>query len=158
MLVGLGIAPASDFATGLHRSEDGGIVVDAAMRAAAHVFAAGDVARFPLGGQDQLRVEHWRVAQQHARIAAAGMLGEVARLDRTPFFWTYHYGKRYEYFGLAQELDRVDVDGDLDAGDFLARLIHQDEIVGIVACGREAETAALIDRQGFANGVAPHTG
>ncbi len=158
VLVGLGIAPASDFATGLHRSEDGGIVVDAAMRAAAHVFAAGDVARFPLGGQDQLRVEHWRVAQQHARIAAAGMLGEVARLDRTPFFWTYHYGKRYEYFGLAQELDRVDVDGDLDAGDFLARLIHQDEIVGIVACGREAETAALINRQGFANGVAPHTG
>ena len=158
VLVGLGIAPASDFAAGLHRSEDGGIVVDAAMRAAAHVFAAGDVARFPFGGRDQLRVEHWRVAQQHARIAAAGMLGQVARLDQPPFFWTYHYGKRYEYFGLAQELDRVDVDGDLDAGDFVARLIHQDDIVGIVACGREAETAALITRQRFSGDGGPRAG
>ena len=147
VLVGLGIAPASGFATGLAKTEDGGIIVDAGMRAAAHVFAAGDAARFPLGAQEQVRVEHWRVAQQHARVAAAGMLGRAAQLDQPPFFWTYHYGKRYEYFGVAQDLDRVEVEGDLDAGDFLARLIHRDETVGIVACGREAETAALITRQ-----------
>ncbi len=158
VLVGLGIAPASGFASGLQRSEDGGIVVDAAMRAADRVFAAGDVARFPLGAQDQVRVEHWRVAQQHARVAAAGMLGQVARLDQPPFFWTYHYGKRYEYFGLQQDLDRVDVDGDLDAGDFLARLIRHDEVVGIVACGREAETATLITGQRFADGGGPRAG
>ena len=149
VLVGLGIAPASGFATGLATTEDGGIVVDSAMRAAPGVFAAGDAARFPLGAREHVRVEHWRVAQQHARIAAAGMLGQHARLDQPPFFWTYHYGKRYEYFGIAQDLDRVEVEGDLDAGDFLARLIHHDEVVGVVACGREAETATLITRQRF---------
>ncbi len=158
VLVGLGILPASGFASGLRRTEDGGIVVDAAMRAADHVFAAGDVARFPLGAREQVRVEHWRVAQQHARIAAAGMLGQVARLDQPPFFWTYHYGKRYEYFGLSQDLDRVEIDGDLDAGDFLVRLMHQGEVVGIVACGREAETAALITRQRFAGLGGPSSG
>ncbi len=154
VLVGLGIAPASGFATGLRTTEDGGIIVDASMRAAPGIFAAGDVARFPIGAHEQVRVEHWRVAQQQARIAAAGMLGRIARLEQPPFFWTYHYGKRYEYFGLSQELDRVDVEGDLEAGDFLARLIRHDEIVGIVACGREAETAALITRQRFADGGA----
>ena len=153
VLVGLGIAPATDFADGLQKTEDGGIVVDAGMRAAEGVFAAGDVARFPFGGRDGVRVEHWRVAQQHARIAAAGMLGQASRLEQLPFFWTYHYGKRYEYLGYPQDsgdrhsdqmhFDQVHIEGDLDSGDFLARLTRDGDMVGVFACGREAATAAL---------------
>ncbi len=148
VLVGLGIAPATDFADGLQKTADGGIVVDAGMRAAEGVFAAGDVARFPFGGRDGVRVEHWRVAQQHARVAAAGMLGQASRLEQLPFFWTYHYGKRYEYLGYPQDsdqmhFDQVHIEGDLDAGDFLARLTRDGELVGVFACGREAATAAL---------------
>jgi NADPH-dependent 2,4-dienoyl-CoA reductase/sulfur reductase-like enzyme/nitrite reductase/ring-hydroxylating ferredoxin subunit len=148
VLVGFGITPATGFATGLDTTDDGGIVVDAGMRAAGDVFAAGDLARFPFDGHANVRVEHWRVAQQQARIAAAGMLGRAAGLHPMPFFWTYHYGKRYEYLGLPQvpgqaPLDDVQVDGDLDAGEFLARLMRDGRVVGIVACGREAETASI---------------
>ena len=161
VLVGLGVTPATDFADGLRKTEDGGILVDAGMRAAEHVFAAGDIARFPLGGRDGVRVEHWRVAQQHARIAAASMLDQKAGQEASqdagdapvplPFFWTYHYGKRYEYLGIPQDsdpmhFDQVHIEGDLDAGDFLARLTRDGEMVGVFACGREAETAALSAR------------
>ena len=150
VLAGLGIAPATGFASGLPRTQDGGIVVDAAMCATGHVFAAGDAARFPLGGHDNQRVEHWRVAQQHGRVAAAGMLGRAAPPPQTPFFWTYHYGKRYEYVGHPQEFDQVEIDGDFEAGDFLARLCQGGALVGLVACGREAQTAAMIARPPFA--------
>ncbi len=152
VLLGLGITPATGFAAGLDQTADGGIVVDAGMRAGMDVFVAGDAARFPLGDRANQRVEHWRVAQQHARIAAAGMLGQTAHAPPTPFFWTYHYGKRYEYIGHPKEFDQVHVDGDLDAGDFLARLRHGDTLVGVVACGREAQTASMIADQPFATG------
>ena len=157
VLAALGVEPATGFAatsepggSGLEKTEDGGIIVGADLRAAEGVFAAGDVARFPLGDQTRQRVEHWRVAQQHARVAARGMLGQAARLERMPFFWTYHYGKRYEYLGHPQQFDQVQLDGDLDAGDFLARLTANGRTVGIVACGRETETAFLIDRPDLA--------
>ena len=150
VLAGLGITPATGFASGLARTPDGGIIVDGAMRAADGVFAAGDVARFPLGGHDNQKVEHWRVAQQHGRAAAAGMLGRAAPPPQTPFFWTYHYGKRYEYIGHPQEFDQVEIDGDFEAGDFLARLRQGGALVGLVACGREAQTAAMIARPPFA--------
>ncbi len=149
ILAGLGITPATGFAGSLERTEDGGILVDSSMRAADGVFAAGDAARFPFGGGAGLRVEHWRVAQQLARIAAAGMLDQPTQAVQTPFFWTYHYGKRYEYLGHPKDFDRVDIDGDLDGGEFLARLNLGDRLVGVVACEREAETASLIATHRF---------
>ena len=152
VLLGLGIAPATGFASGLERTEDGGIVVDAAMRAAEGVFAAGDCARFPLGAEPRQRVEHWRVAQQHARIAAAGMLDQKAPALPAPFFWTYHYGKRYEVLGHPREFDQVQIDGDFGEGDFLARLTQRGDLVGIVACGREEQTASMIASRPFSPG------
>lgn len=148
VLVGIGVDPATGFADALEKTEDGGIIVGTDMRATGMVFAAGDIARFPLGSRSQVRVEHWRVAQQHARRAARGMLGQACEVAPIPFFWTYHYGKRYEYLGHPRDFDQVHIDGDLDAGDFLARLLHHGETVGIVACGRETETAFLIAQPG----------
>nr|WP_321984363.1 FAD-dependent oxidoreductase [uncultured Lichenicoccus sp.] len=143
VLVGYGVHAATSFAATLDLAPDGGIRVGADMRAAKRIFAAGDVARFPLGATDAVGIEHWRVAQQHARVAARNMLGGDARYEQPPFFWTYHYGKRFEYLGHARGFDRLEIDGDLDGGEFLARQYVGSQVVGIVACQREAETAAL---------------
>ncbi len=143
VLVGYGVHPATAFAASLDLAPDGGIRVGADMRATDRIFAAGDVARFPLGTADAARIEHWRVAQQHARVAARGMLGGDARFEQPPFFWTYHYGSRFEYLGHAEAFDRVEIDGNLAGGTFLARQYEGGRVVGIVACQREAETAAL---------------
>ena len=113
------------------------------MRAADGLYAAGDVACFPLGGQPT-RIEHWRMAQQQARIAARNMLGRATAFEDVPFFWTYHFGKRYEYLGHAPRWDRIHIDGSLSGHRFVALLLKADQVVAVVGCQREADTARLI--------------
>jgi NADPH-dependent 2,4-dienoyl-CoA reductase/sulfur reductase-like enzyme len=145
VIIGVGVQPATDFLQGVDRTEDGGIKVDRGMRAAEGLYVAGDAASFPFG-ETLLRIEHWRVAQQHARVAARNMLGETAEYDAVPFFWTYHYGRRFEYLGHASEWDEVVVDGSLAAQNFLAFLVSGGMVAAVVACQRERDTARLADR------------
>lgn len=147
VLAGVGVQPATGFAAGLlaeegRLAEDGGLIVDRGMRVRDGIFAAGDAARFPFG-DITLRIEHWRVAQQHARVAARNMLGGDARFEQAPFFWTYHYGRRFEVHGHPGAIDRVEIIGELDAQDFVARLFRGDTLVGLVGCQRDTELAAL---------------
>jgi NADPH-dependent 2,4-dienoyl-CoA reductase/sulfur reductase-like enzyme len=105
----------------------------------------GDCASFPFNG-DQIRIEHWRVAQQHGRIAAANIAGTFSCYDAVPFFWTYHFGKRFEYIGHPRGWDRIHLDGDLSAQNFVALQVQNEYVVGIIACQRERMTAILIER------------
>ena len=145
VLVGIGVDPATTFIEGLDLAQDGGIDVDATMQAAAGIYAAGDVARFPLNG-GAARIEHWRVAQQQARIAARNIVGQPARYEGVPFFWTYHFGKRFEYLGHATHWDEVVVEGSLDDQNFVALLGDKGLVVGVLACERERATCLLLDR------------
>jgi len=104
---------------------------------------------FPLHeDQEPVRVEHWRVAQQHARIAAENMCGARHRYVGVPYFWTYHFGKRFEYLGHASEWDDIAIDGDLEQQQFVALYVKDDRVVAVLACEREAQTARLIDAMG----------
>ena len=142
VLAGVGVRPATDFAAALERADDGGLEADAGLRVADGVYAAGDCVRFPFG-TERIRVEHWRVAQQHARVAARNMLGGDARFEQPPFFWTYHHGKRIEVHGHPDRFDRVEIDGDLDEMAFVARQFRDGALVGLVGCDRDGELAAL---------------
>jgi NADPH-dependent 2,4-dienoyl-CoA reductase/sulfur reductase-like enzyme/nitrite reductase/ring-hydroxylating ferredoxin subunit len=144
VVVGAGVAPVTDFVNGVEKAKDGGILVDAGMRAAESLFVAGDCARFPYHG-NRVRIEHWRVAQQHARVAAQGMIGNAATYEGVPFFWTYHYGKNIEYLGHADHWDELHIDGDIEAQDFAAFQMLDGIVAGVVACGRETATARLIE-------------
>jgi apoptosis-inducing factor 3 len=146
VIVGTGVRPATDFIHGIALADDGGVPVDKAMRAAPDLFAAGDIAQFPLPRANaRVRIEHWRVAQQHARIAAKNMAGGDETYSGVPYFWTYHFGKRFEYLGHANAPDDVVIDGDLDAHAFIAYLIKDGYVAAIVACDREAPTARLAE-------------
>ncbi|HYI83075.1 MAG TPA: FAD-dependent oxidoreductase [Acetobacteraceae bacterium] len=148
VVAGVGVRPATGFVEGLELAKDGGIPVDAGMRAAADgLYAAGDVALFPLPGEaEPTRIEHWRVAQQHARVAARNMLGGTERYGGVPFFWTYHYGKRFDYLGHATEWDDVVVEGDTGEHVFVALLMKKGLVVGALGCQRERATAILSER------------
>ncbi|MFM0203321.1 FAD-dependent oxidoreductase [Paraburkholderia fungorum] len=149
VLLGTGVAPATGFVEGLPLQKDGGVIVNAGMQAAPHLYAAGDVAVFPLHeDQEPVRIEHWRVAQQHARIAAENMCGARHRYVGVPYFWTYHFGKRFEYLGHASEWDDVVIDGQLDRQAFVALYVKDEKVVAVLACEREAQTARLIDAMG----------
>jgi NADPH-dependent 2,4-dienoyl-CoA reductase/sulfur reductase-like enzyme/nitrite reductase/ring-hydroxylating ferredoxin subunit len=146
VLLGTGVTPATALIEGLPLQKDGGVLVNAGMQAAPGLYAAGDIAVFPLHeGQEPLRIEHWRVAQQHARIAAQNMCGARHRYAGVPYFWTYHFGKNFEYLGHASEWDEIVTDGDLDRQQFVSLYVKNDKVVAVLACEREAQTARLID-------------
>jgi NAD(P)H-nitrite reductase large subunit/nitrite reductase/ring-hydroxylating ferredoxin subunit len=149
VLLGTGVAPATGFVEGLPLQKDGGVIVNAGMQAAPGLYAAGDIAAFPLHeDQEPVRIEHWRVAQQHARIAAENMCGARHRYAGVPYFWTYHFGKRFEYLGHASEWDDIVIDGNLDRQEFVALYVKDNKVVAVLACEREAQTARLIDAMG----------
>ncbi len=144
VVIGFGVTPDTAYASALPRGEDGGITVDAQLRAADGVYAAGDIARFPHRGTP-LRVEHWRVAQQHGRIAALNMLGQATAYDAVPFFWTIQYMKRLDYVGHAEDWDDIVIHGDLSKPDFLAYYVKDGTVRAAAGLGRDTDTAALIE-------------
>ncbi|WP_158940103.1 FAD-dependent oxidoreductase [Burkholderia sp. S171] len=149
VIIGTGVRPATDFLHGVELADDGGIPVDSSMQVAGlapDLYAAGDIAQFPLPRSNKpLRIEHWRVAQQHARVAALNMAGGNEHYTGVPYFWTYHFEKRIEYLGHASEHDEVVIDGDLDAQAFIAYLMKDNQVAAAVACDREAPAARLAE-------------
>lgn len=109
VVAGLGIVPATELAEAAGLDVDDGILVDEFGRASGRddVFAAGDVARFPvaaLGGTR--RVEHEDHANTHGRAVGANMAGAEQPYDHLPFFYSDLFDLGYEAVG--------DVDSTLD--------------------------------------------
>ncbi|AOE63214.1 FAD-dependent oxidoreductase [Pseudomonas corrugata] len=145
VIVGIGVRPATEPFADLPREEDQSITVDAGMRVADGVWAVGDIATFPLSGQPR-RIEHWRLAQQQARIAAANMLGGEEHYLDVPFFWTYHFGKRYDYLGHAEQWDEVQFKGTPEHPPFIGLLGKDGLVAAAVACDEGRAMAALAQR------------
>jgi NADPH-dependent 2,4-dienoyl-CoA reductase/sulfur reductase-like enzyme len=105
VVAGLGIEPSTELAAGAGLLVDDGIPVDETGRVGGHeeVFAAGDVARFPvaaLGGA--MRVEHEDHAKSHGRLVGRNMAGSDERYEHLPFFYSDLFDLAYEAVG---ELD-----------------------------------------------------
>ncbi len=104
---------------------------------------AGDIASY-LTPQGPLCIEHYRVAHQQGRIAAFNMLDKRMMYDRVPFFWTTHFGTRYEYLGHAEEWDEYRLIGSLEEKNFIALYDQQGKLAAVFSCGRYTLTAALV--------------
>jgi 3-phenylpropionate/trans-cinnamate dioxygenase ferredoxin reductase subunit len=102
VVAGLGIEPATELAEAAGLQVSDGIVVDDRGRAAGaeDVFAAGDVARFPVAalGTDT-RVEHEDHALTHGRAVGANMAGADEPYDHLPFFYSDLFDLGYEAVG-----------------------------------------------------------
>lgn len=151
LIVGVGVVPRTSLAEEAGLAVDDGIVVDAHLQTSlADHYAAGDVARFPIGDQ-HARVEHWVHAQRMGQRAAANILGEGRVFDDVPFFWTHHQGVEVRYCGYAGKWDRVEIDGALEAQDFTARYFRGGALVAAASVGRDLENlqieADLLGRQ-----------
>jgi NADPH-dependent 2,4-dienoyl-CoA reductase/sulfur reductase-like enzyme len=102
VVAGLGIVPTTELAEQAGLAVDDGILVDEYGRAGGRddVFAAGDVARFPvpaLGGTR--RVEHEDHANTHGRTVGANMAGANREYDHLPFFYSDLFELGYEAVG-----------------------------------------------------------
>lgn len=145
VLVGIGVSPATGAFAELPKEKDQSLRVDGGMRVCDGVWAVGDIATFPLNGQP-VRIEHWRLAQQHARIAAANMLGGDEHYLDVPFFWTWHFGKNYDYLGHAEAWDEVEFKGDPFKLPFIGLFGKNGVVVAAVACEEERAMAMLAER------------
>lgn len=147
VVAGTGVAPVTAFVGGVARNDDGGLNVDASMGVCDGLFAAGDVACVEAPGGARTRIEHWRVAQQQARAAARGMLGMPARQPSVPFFWTYHYGKRFDYLGHAHAGDwdtRITLGSPAQYA-FVTLYCRNGRLAAALGCGRETAIARLAE-------------
>ncbi|MEM5365713.1 FAD-dependent oxidoreductase [Paraburkholderia azotifigens] len=147
IVAGIGVTPATDFLEGVARNDDKSVNVDTSMRVTDGLYAAGDIARFELQApvSERVRIEHWRVAQQHARIAAHAMLGMPPKEPLVPFFWTYHFGKTFEYVGHAKHWDDTKFTGTPDTFEFIALLGEKGRLVAAVGCNREKQMGMLAE-------------
>lgn len=147
VVMGVGVRPRLDLATAAGLRVDKGVVVDAQLRAAPNVWAAGDIARYPWYG-DLVRIEHWQVAVRHGQAVAHSMLGRTPRSD-VPFFWSQHHDVTLGYVGHAEAFERAEIHGDLDARD--AHVVYRQgaTIKAVVTIGRDKlalEVEAAMER------------
>jgi NADPH-dependent 2,4-dienoyl-CoA reductase/sulfur reductase-like enzyme/nitrite reductase/ring-hydroxylating ferredoxin subunit len=143
--IGVGVQPVTEFVRGAELDRDGGVPVDDQFRVAPGIWAAGDIARYrePHTGRD-VRIEHWRLAEQQGRAAARSMAGRGEPFRGVPFFWTQHFDFRLGYAGAGRGWEGVFVVGDLAARDFTAFYHAGDEL--LAACGtQDDELAAFLE-------------
>ena len=151
VLLGVGVAPATGFLEGAaFRRGDGGLVTSGTLAVAPGLFAAGDVAAFPDPRLGQtVRIEHWRLAQQHGRTAARNMIADgdptltAVTFEGVPYFWTGQFGVSLRYVGHAEGWDEVVVDGSLQDRSFLASYLEGGVVRAVAAVGRDRDAAAF---------------
>jgi NADPH-dependent 2,4-dienoyl-CoA reductase/sulfur reductase-like enzyme len=143
VVVGVGVAPETDWLAGSGLTLDDGVVCDATCLAAPGVAAAGDVARWPnpLFDGESMRVEHWTNATEQGVAAARRLLVEDASaaelFDPVPFVWSDQYDVKIQVVGVIRGDDEVAVvDGSLDDHKFVAVFGRGGRLVGALGFSR----------------------
>ena len=143
VLLGVGVRPVLQVAEQAGLTTRNGVVVDAQMRSSVpDVYAAGDIVCYPdPNSGNEIRVEHWVVAQRQGQVAARNILGRPDAFTSIPFFWSAQFETTVAYVGHAGAWDATRVDGD-PADDCRVEYLAGDRVAAVATIGRDSESLA----------------
>jgi 3-phenylpropionate/trans-cinnamate dioxygenase ferredoxin reductase subunit len=139
VVVGIGIVPAVEPLLAAGAAGGNGVDVDAQCRTSlADVFAIGDCARHANGFAEgaRLRLESVQNANDQAMVVARAIMGQDARYEAVPWFWSNQYDLKLQTVGLSAGHDAVVVRGDPALRSFSVVYLRAGRVVALDCVNR----------------------
>jgi len=142
VVVGVGVRPRLELAERAGVKIDRGVAVNEYLETSIPgIYAAGDIARWPDPHTgENVRIEHWVVAERQGQAVARNMLGQEQRFSQVPFFWSQHYDVPINYVGHAEKWDSVDIDGNIKSRDCLVRYRQNGKVLAVASIFRDIDS------------------